>query len=135
METRIQLEADLLALLNLQPGWDGRRAPAPSPEAVAVVRRVLELANDLPETRVTPDVEGGVALYFFGGGRHPDGGWNRRGGILVSNDVEATVHLRDRTGGNGDSSVEEIPTDEDGLRGAVERVRSYVTGRASRSRR
>lgn len=132
MTTRSQLEADLLALLDLQHGWDGRRAPPPSLEAVAVARRALELANDLPEARVVPDVEGGVALYFFGGGRHPDGGWNRRGGILVSYDAEATVHLRDRSAGNGDSSVEEIPAGEDGLRNTVEHVLKFVTRTSSR---
>lgn len=115
-------------LLVLQAGWDGRKAPAPSREAIRLGRQALEAARgvNLSEARVSPDVEGGVAVYFFGGGRHNDGGWNRQGAIMVSNDTEASLYLRDRA--KPGAEVADINADPDGLGRAIERIRQFIVG-------
>lgn len=115
-------------LLVLQSGWDGRKAPAPSSDAITVARRALHLArrHGLSQARVTPDVEGGVAVYFFGGGRHADGGWNRQGAIMVSNEEEASLYLRDRS--RPGAEVLDIGTEASALGQAVERIRQFVVG-------
>jgi hypothetical protein len=89
----------LLQLLQLAPAWDGRRAPTPSSTAVRITLTALERAPEhvrAEEARVAADVEGGIATYFFGGPRLADGGWERQGGLLVSNDGEVTLYLRSR---------------------------------------
>lgn len=115
-------------LLVLQSGWDGRKAPPPSSDAIRVGRHALALARSqgLVHARVTPDIEGGVAVYFFGGGSHSDGGWNLQGAIMVSNEDEATLYLRDRSRAGAD--VTDIGTGADDLSRAVERIRQFVVG-------
>lgn len=89
---------------------------------------VLDLGylHGMYEPRVAPDVEGGVAVYFFGGERHADDGFMRQGAILVSNTGEMTVCLRDRSQPDSDSVVTEVS--EDGLGQAVQWIQWFLSG-------
>lgn len=121
--------AALDALMVCQPGWDGDRAPAPSGWAIEAGRLVVEMANreGLSPPRVTADVEGGVALYFFGGGAMADGGTCLQAGVLLANEEEASLYRRDRrvTG----SQIEEIQTDATSLGAAAAKIRAFLVGR------
>lgn len=112
-------------LLLLQDGWDGRRAPAPSKEAVCLARQVVLNVDAIG--RIAPDVEGGVTVYFFGGGEHVDGGWNRQGGIILSNDGELVLYLRDRL--QAGSQVSCLTAGDIGQ--AVERIHQFLEGKAN----
>ena len=94
------LRKRLEELQLLQPGWDGRGADAPSGAAVGAASEVLYVSETLGRTpdRLTADVEGGVAVYFFGGSREPDGGYARQAGILIDNSGEACAYRRERAG-------------------------------------
>ncbi len=117
-------------LLDLQPGWDGRRAPAPSGESLRLGRMVLDLGylHGMYEPRVAADVEGRVAVYFFGGERHADGGFVRKGAIMVSNDGEMTYWLRDRSQPSSDSDSVVKEVSEDGLGRAVQWIQWFLSG-------
>lgn len=116
-------------LLVMQPGWDGSRAPAPSQEAINIARGAVAEARsaELGEARVVADVEGGVAVYFFGGEKLADGGWSRQGGFLVSNDSEVSLYLRDRR--RRGSDIAEIEPCAESLARAVRQIRDFVSGR------
>jgi hypothetical protein len=118
--------AALDRLLLLPPDWDGRRAPAPSRNAIERAREILQIAREvgLVGARVSPDVEGGVALYFFGGGPMEDGGTARQAGVLLSNEGDAASYMRDRT--QRGSQVAAVDDGRDGLVRAVEAIRAFV---------
>ena len=61
-----------------------------------LAEEVLTLGANLPNPRCVPDVMGGVVVYFFGGGRHPDGGWNCQAGVMIDPTLKASLYLRDR---------------------------------------
>ena len=115
-------------LLALSLDWDGRGALAPTGDAIDVAETVLAIARktELEEIRVTPDVEGGVAVYFFGGTLMPDGGWTLQAGILVDNDGEAVMYLRDRqeTG----STFENIDITVDALCPVIDQILRFING-------
>lgn len=124
--SRHSIAERLRSFLLLEDGWDGARAPAPSRLAVDVGHLVLDLSEKvgLDIDRVVPDVEGGLAVYFFGGAELPDGGRQLQLGVLAANDGEALLYIRDR--GAAGSKIEEIEPSNDGIAAAVARIRSIL---------
>jgi len=122
------VEEKLVQLSLLPASWDGRRAPAPTQDAVDIARRLVRAGRDagFGEIRVAPDVEGGIATYFFGGERLADGGWSRQAGVLTSNNGEATIYLRDQAHAGAD--IADLETTEEALRGAVHRILKFIRG-------
>lgn len=119
----------LVRLLHLEDGWDGHGAPAPSRAAIDVARAVLQEATqrpDLDKAWVTADVEGGVAIYFFGGPRLPDGGLGRQAGVLVDNDGDGVLYMRDRS--RPGSVVDDVRSDTDALRDVLGRIATFLSG-------
>lgn len=104
-------------IIDLQPGWDGHQAPSPSADSLRIGRAVLELGlkHGLFEARMTPIIEGGIMVYFFGSGR--------RVAFWASNDGEMILSLADQS--RPDIMVEEVL--EDGLESAVMRIRSFIS--------
>jgi len=122
------IEAALRALRDLPPGWDGGHAPPP--RAAAIDRllpavRLAEAAGALPD-RAVADVEGGAALYFFGGPRSADGGWQLQAGLLANNDGELVLYLRDRSQPAG--AFEELPEGTGPLPAAVRQIARFLNG-------
>ncbi len=115
-------------LLLMSEGWDGRGAPAPSVDAIRIARGVLRAGRQtgLPIARVVPDVEGGVATYFFGGTKMIDAGWSRSAGLLTSNDGEVALYLRDRV--VGATVIDPSESTETGVMAAVLRIKSFLLG-------
>jgi hypothetical protein len=95
---------------------------------VQAARHVLQHTDrgGLGEVRVVADVEGGIGVYFFGGGKQDDGGWGRRGAILISNDGEATRYRKDRSW--SEAEIEDISMDHDSLSSAGDTIRKFVLG-------
>jgi len=114
----------LVKLLLLQPNWDGQGAAAPNKAAIDVARAVVSASKDVGFNRplVSADVEGGVATYFFGGTQLEDGGWSHQGGVLVDNDGDALLYLRDRR--SPGSTAEDVGPDA--LSSAVQRVFRFI---------
>lgn len=119
---------ELRNLLLLPDDWDRRGAPAPTVPAVEVARFVLREGRSLGllQARVSPDVEGGVATYFFGGEELPDGGWRLQAGVLSSNDGEVTVYLRDRS--TPGAEINDVDATEESLREAIARIVTFIRG-------
>lgn len=71
--------------------------------------------------RVTPDVEGGFAVYLFGSPQY-EGGWAKQAAIMVDGDGMLTLYLRDRRTPN--AIVEDLMVDN--LHLAKERIASFL---------
>lgn len=58
---------------------------------------ILSILNGITcaEIRVSPDVEGGFAVYVFGMPRY-EGGWAKQTAIMVDKEQNLTLYLRDR---------------------------------------
>jgi len=106
--------------------WDGRGSPQRA--AVDIARFILREGGEvgLVSARVSPDVEGGVATYFFGGDRMTDGGWQLQAGVLASNDGEVTLYTRDRS--SSGSEVRDLDATEESLREAITRIVTFIRG-------
>jgi hypothetical protein len=114
----------------LESGWNGLNAPAPD---VLAVQRCVELLRmglqrGMSDARPSPDVEGGVSIYFFGGGQLHDGGWKRHGAIMVSNDLEACLYLHDRSKPLEDAGFEDIQLDDASVEDALQRISRFIYG-------
>lgn len=122
-----EIREKLKALFTLQDDWDGRQSPRPNRDSLDVISRLIR--NGLPpsakEIRVTPDVEGGVALYFFGGELMSGGGWRYQTGILSSNDGEVMLYLRDRM--NIRAQFQDIEDSDEALSKAVECIQNFLS--------
>lgn len=118
---------ELLDIIRLPLGWDGGHAPTPSSIAVDIASRCVEeaYATTLANCRITADIEGGVAVYFFGGGKALDGGWNHQGGILISNNGETSLYLRDRA--NKGAEISDVDPTEEGIRLAVLDIKKFIS--------
>jgi len=119
----------LVRLLLLEDGWDGHTAPSPSRASVDVARVVLQEAARCEglsgPPRITADVEGGVAIYFFGGDPLPDGGVPRQAGVLINNDGEGVLYMRDRR--DAGSKVEELQNDSATVKAALGRIAKFLS--------
>lgn len=118
----------LMKLMLLPSNWDGRGAPAPTRSAATIAHVAVEAGRSvgLQDIRVSPDVEGGIATYFFGGPKMADGGWSRQAGILADNDGEAVLYMRDR--GQKGADVEEIESGAEDIRAVVNRILKFIAG-------
>ena len=126
-ESRVDpLRRKLEELQLLQTGWDGRGADAPSGVAVESARSVLQLAREAGRgpDRLAADVEGGVAVYFFGGDIAADGGHSRQAGILIDNSGEAYVYQRQR--GKKDVRRQEVASTAEALRGVISEIITFL---------
>jgi len=129
------LESDPLTrkleeLLLLPDDWNGQGAPAPSLDAIEMARAILtqEPPHGTMETQISADVDGGLALYFFGGNRMDDHGWRHQTGILVSNDGEACVYQKDRAT-NLPGTFEDVELSPSGIGCALMLIQSRLQGR------
>ncbi len=111
-------------LARLPAGWDGRDAPPPSPIACEFARRFAMTAsvNHTPPARVVGDVEGGIALYWFGAETLVGGSHRRVASISVGNDGEVAVVLEDRSV----DTREAFDVSLDNIGGALARVTGFV---------
>lgn len=99
MEPTVTLDPATLKvweLARLQAGWDGRRAEPPSPLACESARRVIAqaLLASAPPSRVVPDVEGGVAVYWFSDAKIEDDAPARRAAISIDNEGQMAASLK-----------------------------------------
>lgn len=127
------LPTDLRAVLHAAidkfsaytPGWAGSDEPAPSP---AVCTQAHDLVNLLPDAllsraQVSPDVEGGLAVYVVGGVQDEHGGWSRWGAVFLTNDGEAALALIK----SSRALVVEIAPEQDaGLADAAHRIEAFL---------
>jgi hypothetical protein len=115
-----QLER-LDALRSLQRGWDSYEAEPPSETATDNARRVLEALweeDAEARTRLSPSVEGGVAIVFTGSeGKYAD--------IECFNDGEILAITSE---GAAEPSVWPVGADAVSLRDAVVRILAFVHG-------
>jgi hypothetical protein len=74
MLKKYQASREVMALENLQVGWNSYSAPAPNPIATRNALRVLSLVegSELLNVRILPSAEGGVALCFLREDRYAD---------------------------------------------------------------
>ena len=96
----VALRAKLNELRLLCDNWDGRGAVSPSPWAIAYAERILDAASaeGFAPHRVAADVEGGIAVYYFGGERATGGGHSRQVGMMIDNEGDGAVYFRERGG-------------------------------------
>lgn len=130
---RLELVADpvihrLRQFLTMSDGWDGELAPAPAPAAVEMSETIVLLGREVGvvPSRIVPDVEGGIAVYYFGGELLPDGGRRLQSGVLVSNDRELVLYRRDRE--TEEEHIDEIEPTHQGLREALGIIKNFVAG-------
>lgn len=118
---------DLWELARLAPGWDGHEAPPPSPVACERVHQTLSLAlaRGLAPTRLVPDVNGGLAVYWFGEETLPGGAHCRVAALKVTNEGEIVAREQDRT--TGEVMVREVT--QEGMAAEVERLATFAVER------
>jgi hypothetical protein len=75
------LESRLRELSELQDGWDGDGASAPSATAIHRARRIL--AETRAPDEVDPDAVGGVAIWYRGPGNRDVACYCRNGGDVL----------------------------------------------------
>lgn len=116
------------SLSLLEDGWDGDKAPAPSQIAVDLSYLITNLAYQLGRgaDRVAPDVEGGVATYFFGGDRLDDGGYSLQIVLLASNEGDVVLYVRDRS--KAGAEISDVEPTEEGIRAALAQIKMLLVG-------
>lgn len=119
-----RLLAQIDALAGLGDGWDGRSAPAPSSQATALARRVVQCAATLSAmaSRVVPDVEGGLAVYWMRG-RREDGSHRLLASVCIDNDGAMAASTKDRDAG----AFEAWDFEDSELRGVVLTLERFVS--------
>lgn len=92
------IRREFWTLARLAEGWDGDRAPPPSPLACERAHLVvtLALARGLPPTRMVPDVMGGLSVYWFGVERTAGGGHRLAASLSIDNDGDLVASTVDR---------------------------------------
>ncbi|MDP3212500.1 MAG: hypothetical protein Q8S73_00240 [Deltaproteobacteria bacterium] len=88
----------LWALARLSAGWDGHDAPPPSAMACERAHQVVSVAasRGFTPSQVVPDVEGGVALYWYGEERTAGGGHRLAASVSIDNDGDLFASMVDR---------------------------------------
>ena len=122
------LAKQLEQLATLEVNWDGHGAPVPNDGAMKIAYEAVTISQEFsfPDARVTPDVEGGVAVYFFGGATIDDGGWSHQAGILIDNDGDMVLYLRDRS--KDGSDISDVGTSTEEIRAALKSIYQFING-------
>jgi hypothetical protein len=114
---RHELESKLEPLYNLDDNWDSYGAPAPSPQTLAFVRRILAWLEH-PSYRpsgIIASAEGGVALCFVRGDKY--------GHVEILNSGEVTQVMYE---GKQRPIVRELSQSESAIGKALEDIREYL---------
>lgn len=112
----------LVALSRLPDNWNNHGAPAPSSLAIERARQAIGVMAQCPD-RVAPDAEGGVALYLFGSTVLEDGSHRRLASLVVGNDGEMALLLRDRVTGQ----ISAFDVASDSLADRVAQAKAFVS--------
>lgn len=102
-QRQVRLDAllrSLSSLSHLADNWDGMGAIAPTPDVIArgALALIATAWADVWPSRVCADVDGGVAIYYFGGGIKPEGGHTRWVALMLANDGGSTLIRRNEFG-------------------------------------
>lgn len=107
-------------LRHLRPGWN-EASPIPNETAFGLTGLVLDVLDDarLTPSRVVPDAEGGLSIYFLGKSGTP----GRYASLSCSNEGEIVALTHDRA---GEPHAWSIGTDRAATQAAVDRIRTFL---------
>jgi hypothetical protein len=88
----------LFDLARLPADWNGHGAPPPSPAACALAFRVVDasLAAGAEPSRIVPDADGGVAVYWMSKDTLEGGAHRRLASVGVDNEGMIAASITDR---------------------------------------
>jgi hypothetical protein len=109
-------------IAKLSDNWNNQGAAAPSAEAISLARRAVRLMRRAPD-RIVADADGGVAIYLFGSKVREDGAHHRYASLVVGNDGEVALVLRDRTS----NRVDARDLEEEDLSDALAAAEAFVS--------